>query len=49
MIPLQYAREYEEIPKSKLIVIKNCGHTPYVEKPITFNKIILRFLVGNKQ
>jgi 2-hydroxy-6-oxonona-2,4-dienedioate hydrolase len=49
MIPLQYAREYEEIPKSKLIVIRNCGHTPYVEKPITFNKIILRFLVGNKQ
>jgi 2-hydroxy-6-oxonona-2,4-dienedioate hydrolase len=49
MIPLQYAREYEEIPKSKIIVIKNCGHTPYVEKPITFNKIILRFLVGNKQ
>ena len=50
MIPLQYAREYEEIPKSKLIVIKNCGHTPYVEKPITFNKIILSFLgSSNKQ
>jgi 2-hydroxy-6-oxonona-2,4-dienedioate hydrolase len=49
MIPLQYAGEYDEIPKSKLVVIKNCGHTPYVEKPITFNKIILRFLVDNKQ
>jgi 2-hydroxy-6-oxonona-2,4-dienedioate hydrolase len=49
MIPLQYAREYEEIPKSKLVVIKNCGHTPYVERPITFNKVILRFLVGSKQ
>jgi 2-hydroxy-6-oxonona-2,4-dienedioate hydrolase len=49
MIPLQYAREYEEIPKSKLVVINNCGHTPYVEKPITFNKIIMRFLVGSKQ
>jgi 2-hydroxy-6-oxonona-2,4-dienedioate hydrolase len=49
MIPLQYAREYEEIPKSKLVVINNCGHTPYVEKPITFNKIILRFLMGSKQ
>jgi pimeloyl-ACP methyl ester carboxylesterase len=50
MIPLQYAREYEEIPKSKLVVIKSCGHTPYVEKPITFNKIILSFLgSSNKQ
>jgi 2-hydroxy-6-oxonona-2,4-dienedioate hydrolase len=47
MIPLQYAREYDEIPKSKLVVIKNCGHTPYVEKPITFNNIILRFLAGS--
>jgi 2-hydroxy-6-oxonona-2,4-dienedioate hydrolase len=49
MIPLQYASEYEEIPKNKLVVIKSCGHTPYVEKPITFNKIILRFLGGSKQ
>jgi 2-hydroxy-6-oxonona-2,4-dienedioate hydrolase len=50
MIPLQYAREYtDEIPKSELVVIKNCGHTPYVEKPIMFNKIVLRFLVGCEQ
>ena len=50
MIPMQYAKEYtDEIPESRLIVIKNCGHTPYVEKPITFNKIVLRFLVGSEQ
>jgi 2-hydroxy-6-oxonona-2,4-dienedioate hydrolase len=50
MIPMQYAKEYtDEIPENKLIVIKNCGHTPYVEKPITFNKIVLRFLVGGEQ
>jgi len=45
MIPVQYAKEYSEIPDSKLVVIKNCGHTPYVEKPMTFNKLVLKFLV----
>lgn len=49
MIPVQYAKEYtDEIPENKLVVIKNCGHTPYVERPITFNKIVLRFLVGSE-
>jgi pimeloyl-ACP methyl ester carboxylesterase len=49
MIPLQYAREYEEIPKSELVVIRNCGHAPYVEKPMAFKKIVLKFLVGSEQ
>lgn len=49
MIPLQYAREYDEIPKRELVVIKNCGHTPYVEKPMMFNKIVLKFLIGREQ
>ena len=44
MIPLQYAKEYNEIPNSTLVVIKDCGHTPYVEKPLAFNKAILKFL-----
>ncbi|MCI0559174.1 MAG: alpha/beta hydrolase [Nitrososphaera sp.] len=47
MIPLQFAKEYEEIPNSRLAVIKNCGHTPYVEKPMAFNKVVLKFLLGN--
>lgn len=47
MIPVQYAKEYKEIPDSELVVIKNCGHTPYVEKPMTFNKLVLKFLIGN--
>ena len=46
MIPLQYAKDYKEIPNFELTVIKNCGHTPYVEKPMTFNRIALKFLVG---
>ncbi len=49
MIPVQYAKEYNEIPDIKLLVIKDCGHTPYVEKPMTFNKIVLKFLVGSSE
>jgi pimeloyl-ACP methyl ester carboxylesterase len=45
MIPLRYSAEYESIPGSKLVVIKDCGHTPYVEQPILFNQIILKFLL----
>jgi 2-hydroxy-6-oxonona-2,4-dienedioate hydrolase len=49
MIPLQYAKEYDEIPKSELVVVKDCGHTPYVENPMMFNKIVLKFLLGREQ
>ncbi|HEV8405451.1 MAG TPA: alpha/beta hydrolase [Nitrososphaera sp.] len=49
MIPVEYAKEYTEIPDSELVVIKNCGHTPYVEKPMTFSKLLLKFLVGSDQ
>jgi len=49
MIPLQYAKEYNEIPKRDLVVIRNCGHTPYVEKPVMFNKVVLKFLTGREQ
>jgi 2-hydroxy-6-oxonona-2,4-dienedioate hydrolase len=49
MIPVQYAKEYSEIPDSELVIIKSCGHTPYVEKPMTFNKVVLKFLVGSDQ
>jgi pimeloyl-ACP methyl ester carboxylesterase len=49
MIPLQYAKEYDEIPKRQVVVIRNCGHTPYVEKPIMFNKTVLKFLIGREE
>jgi 2-hydroxy-6-oxonona-2,4-dienedioate hydrolase len=49
MIPLQYAKEYDEIPKREIVVIRNCGHTPYVEKPAMFNKSVLKFLIGREQ
>jgi 2-hydroxy-6-oxonona-2,4-dienedioate hydrolase len=44
MIPLAYSKEYTEIPNSQLIIIDNCGHTPFVEKPLDFNNIVLKFL-----
>ena len=48
MIPVQYAKEFREIPGSELVVIKDCGHTPYVEKPMTFNRLVLKFLAGKE-
>jgi 2-hydroxy-6-oxonona-2,4-dienedioate hydrolase len=47
LIPVQYAKEYGEIPDSEVVVIRNCGHTPYIEKPMSFSKVTLKFLVGN--
>ena len=47
MIPVQYAKEYSEIPDNEIVVIKNCGHTPYIEKPMSFSKAMLKFLVSN--
>jgi pimeloyl-ACP methyl ester carboxylesterase len=48
MIPVQFAKEYDEIPDSETVVIKNCGHTPYVEKPMSFSKVVLKFLVSSE-
>jgi pimeloyl-ACP methyl ester carboxylesterase len=44
MIPIQYSKDFREVPNSELVIIKECGHTPYVEKPKTFNRIVLKFL-----
>src|SRR6185437_1400605 len=47
MIPIQYAKEYDKIIDSRIIVVKNCGHTPYIEKPIEITEAILDFLAEN--
>jgi 2-hydroxy-6-oxonona-2,4-dienedioate hydrolase len=46
-IPLaEYSNQYIEVSTiEELVVIKNCRHIPHVEKPATFNRIVLRFLV----
>jgi 2-hydroxy-6-oxonona-2,4-dienedioate hydrolase len=45
-IPLaEYSNQYNGIPNmEELVVIKNCRHVPHVEKPATFNRIVLRYL-----
>lgn len=48
MIPVQFAKDYSEIPDSEIVVIKNCGHTPYIEKPMSFSKAMLKFLVSHE-
>jgi 2-hydroxy-6-oxonona-2,4-dienedioate hydrolase len=47
MIPVQYSKDYKEIPDSEIVVIRSCGHTPYVEKPMSFTKVSLKFLIGS--
>jgi 2-hydroxy-6-oxonona-2,4-dienedioate hydrolase len=45
MMPIKYSTDFiDEIPNISSVVINKCGHTPYVEKPITFNEIILEYL-----
>jgi 2-hydroxy-6-oxonona-2,4-dienedioate hydrolase len=44
LIPMQYLGDYRRVRNSQIVVIKDCGHTPYVERPADFNKVILDFL-----
>jgi 2-hydroxy-6-oxonona-2,4-dienedioate hydrolase len=48
MIPLQYSTDYTKIPNSRIRIMKDCGHTPYVEKPAEFNQILLGFISEKK-
>jgi hypothetical protein len=40
----EHASEYLEIPDSHVELIPQCGHTPFVEKPLEFTEIVLKFL-----
>ena len=44
MIPMQYLGDFRRVPNSQIVVIKDCGHNPYLEKPAEFNKALLDFL-----
>jgi 3-oxoadipate enol-lactonase len=45
LIPLKYSRIlHEKIRGSKLVIIKNSGHVPPLEKPEEFNETVLSFL-----
>jgi pimeloyl-ACP methyl ester carboxylesterase len=48
LIPVQFSKDYKEIPDNETVIIRNCGHTPFIEKPMSFSKVALKFLVGNE-
>jgi pimeloyl-ACP methyl ester carboxylesterase len=37
-------RMHERIPDSELVIIPDAGHTPQIEKPVEFNRILTDFL-----
>jgi pimeloyl-ACP methyl ester carboxylesterase len=46
IIPVKDAEEYERlIPDSRKVVMKDTGHIPMAERPVTFNKLMMEFLV----
>ena len=45
LIPVNYAHELNEtITNSKLVVINNCGHFPFIEAENEFNNACANFL-----
>jgi pimeloyl-ACP methyl ester carboxylesterase len=47
VIPVKYAEYFvKKIQDCRFYQIENCGHTPYVEDPKEFSKIVLDFLKG---
>jgi 3-oxoadipate enol-lactonase len=45
LVPVKYSRILrEKIENSTLVILKNCGHVPPIEKPGEFNQIVMRFL-----
>ncbi len=49
VIPVKYAEKFvREIRDCRFYQMENCGHTPYVEDPENFAKLVLDFLKTNK-
>ncbi|MGQ0794181.1 MAG: alpha/beta fold hydrolase [Deltaproteobacteria bacterium] len=47
LIPPRYSQIlHEKIKNSELLVIRDCGHVPPLEKPEEFNRALLGFLAG---
>jgi pimeloyl-ACP methyl ester carboxylesterase len=45
--PIDSGEIYQRaIPRSRLVVIENCGHMPEMEKPTEFAGLIENFLAG---
>jgi pimeloyl-ACP methyl ester carboxylesterase len=46
MIPVKFAEPFVKMKKCRIILIENCGHRPYAERPDFFNKTVTDFLAG---
>jgi pimeloyl-ACP methyl ester carboxylesterase len=45
LIPIEYSKNFvSAIKNCQFVEMDNCGHTPYVEEPEEFSKILFRFL-----
>lgn len=45
VIPVEYAEEiHESIPGSEFVIIEECGHFPYIEKPAVFFDLVDSFM-----
>jgi len=45
VIPIKYADEFvSRIQDCRFYMMNNCGHTPYVDEPSRFTKLVLDFL-----
>lgn len=45
LIPIKYSKEFtSSIKNCKFVTMEECGHTPYVEEPEKFSKLVLDFL-----
>lgn len=45
LIPIKYSKEFiSSIKNCQFVIMEECGHTPYVEEPEKFSKIVLDFL-----
>jgi pimeloyl-ACP methyl ester carboxylesterase len=45
--PIDSGEIYQRaIPRSRLVVIENCGHMPEMEKPAEFARLVADFLAG---
>ena len=48
VIPIQHADQFvSSIKDCRFYRMDGCGHTPYVQKPEEFSKIVLKFLKEN--
>lgn len=47
IVPVDHAREFHRmIPDAKLVILRGAAHNAMVDRPRTFNRLVLRFLRG---